>query len=239
MSGRKRESEEALVHRLRSGDEAAFASLVDDLHGRLISLARTFTSSPALAEDIVQDTWLGVIRGLPAFEGRSSLRTWIFSILVRRARTSAAREARRAEVPLEASDGSTVEWEPGAGRVGLWKDTPVPWGLEDPAAVIQSKEALRVVREAVEALPATQRQVVILRDIEDVPSVDICNILAVSETNLRVLLHRGRARIRLALDRHLRGNAERPRTSGAAAAVRSARAVEAPGDPAQAGGEEA
>lgn len=203
-----------MLTRLRSGDEAAFGDLVDGLHGRLLALASTFTSSPALAEDIVQETWLAVIRGLRGFEGRSSLRTWIFSILVRRARTIAAREARRAapRPPTESQNGDThVEWEPGKGRVGLWEETPVPWALEDPAAIHQSREALEVVRAALAGLPAAQRQVVLLRDVEGVPAADACNILDLSETNQRVLLHRGRARIRRALDRYIRDGAG-PRT---------------------------
>jgi len=180
---------------------------VDELHAPLLSLARTFTSSPSLAEDIVQETWLGVIRGLGGFEGRSTLRTWIFSILIRRARTMAAREARRGEVSIEPWErDEATEWQPGNGRIGLWEGKLVPWGFEDPAAVIRSNRALEVLREAVDALPTSQRRVVILRDIENIAPADICNILGVSETNLRVLLHRGRARIRRALDRHLQGN---------------------------------
>lgn len=196
-----------MLARLRSGDETAFGELVDGLHGRLVALASTFTSSPALAEDIAQETWLAVIRGLRGFEGRSSLRTWIFSILVRRARTIAAREARRAapQPPTESRNGNgLVEWEPGQGRIGLWEEAPVPWGLEDPAAIHQSREALEVVRAALAELPTAQRQVVLLRDVEDVSAADACNILELSETNQRVLLHRGRARIRRALDRYLR-----------------------------------
>jgi RNA polymerase sigma-70 factor (ECF subfamily) len=216
LFGTHRESEAALVLRLQSGDEAAFAAVVDDLHGRLLGLARTFTSSPALAEDIVQETWLAVIRGLHGFEARSTLRTWIFGIMVRRARTMASREARRAEVPIEPwreNSEATEEWVPGAGRVGLWKEALVPWEQEDPAALVRSREALGVIHEALEALPASQRQVVILRDVEDVGPADVCNILGVSETNLRVLLHRGRSRIRRALDAHLQGDALRHRPS--------------------------
>ena len=192
---------------LRSGDETAFAALVDGLHGRLLAFAATFTSSPALAEDIVQETWLAVIRGLHAFEERSSLSTWIFGILVRRARTLAAREARRG-APVSASrGGSGVEWEPGRGRVGLWEDTPAPWALEDPAAIYQSAEALEVVNAALVGLPDAQRQVVVLRDVEGMSAATVCNILDLSETNQRVLLHRGRARIRRALDRYVRDGA--------------------------------
>ncbi|MGH7729788.1 MAG: RNA polymerase sigma factor [Candidatus Eiseniibacteriota bacterium] len=218
-------TDEALLARLRAGDDAAFAILVDDLHGRLVALATTFTSSPALAEDIVQETWLAVIRGLRAFEGRSLLRTWIFSILVRRARTIAGREARRG-VPAavhEGQNGDLVEWEPGRGRVGLWEETPVPWALEDPAAIHEGREALEVVRATLAELPVAQRQVVLLRDVEDVPARDVCNILDLSETNQRVLLHRGRARIRRALDRYVReGARERPGSTRTAPAATGA-----------------
>lgn len=200
--------EAALLDKLRAGDESAFATLVDGLNCRLQALAGTFTSSQSLAEDIVQETWLAVIRGLDGFEGRSTLRTWIFSILVRRARTMAVREARRPEAPSRNGNGvGCAEWDVGRGRVGLWETTPEPWTLEDPADIYQSGEALEIVRAALTALPDAQRQVVLLRDVEDVPSRDICNILDVTETNMRVLLHRGRARIRKALDEYVREGA--------------------------------
>jgi RNA polymerase sigma-70 factor, ECF subfamily len=204
LSEKTFQAEEGLIVRLRSGDETAFAGLVDDLHCRLLTLARTFTSSPALAEDIVQETWLAVIRGLRSFEGRSSLRTWIFSILVRRARTVAGREARRTQIQFEASNGSLTEWEPGRGRQGLWEESPESWGLGDPAAVLGTREILEVVQKAFDRLPEMQRQVVLLRDIEGVRSSDVCNILEISNTNQRVLLHRGRARVRRSLDQYLR-----------------------------------
>lgn len=212
VSARLHQTDESLLFRLRAGDQAAFASVVDALNGRLLALARTFTSSPALAEDIVQETWLGVIRGLRGFEGRSTLRTWIFSILVRRARTVTAREARRSfpKSPPEAPDGSTEEWQPGAGKIGLWSTNPVPWHLADPASILQSKEALEVIREAISQLPQKQRRALLLRDVEDIGTKEVCNILDVSETHLRVLLHRGRARIRKALDRYVRGDTSRP-----------------------------
>lgn len=211
---------EPLLARLRSGDESAFAALVDDLHGRLLAFARTFTSSTALAEDIVQETWLAVIRGLRGFEERSSLTTWIYGILVRRARTMATRDARRAAAAPQEGARPAIEWEPGRGRVGLWEETPVPWGLEDPAEIQQSREALGVVLAALATLPESQRQVVLLRDVEGTPARDVCNILDVSETNVRVLLHRGRARIRRALDRYMR-EGEAPRSPEAAEMARA------------------
>ena len=211
----ERVSEDGLVARLRSGDEVAFCSIVDELHSRLLVLAGTMTASRALAEDIVQETWLAVIRGLGGFEGRSSLRTWIYSILIRRGRTLAARESRHptASAVVEgAEDSSTsVEWNPGQGRRGLWNETPVPWGLEDPEIAFQAGEALEVIQQAIAELPALQRQVLVLRDIEDVAAADICNILQIGETNRRVLLHRARAHVRAALDRYVRGGvAEAP-----------------------------
>lgn len=206
------QAEQELLARLRAGDEIAFAGLVDGLNCRLQALASTFASSPALAEDIVQETWLAVIRGLDGFEGRSTLRTWIFSILVRRARTIASREARRVDASRNGAPGPEAEWEPGKGRIGLWEGVPEPWGLDTAEALVQSRETLEVVRAALDELPETQRQVVLLRDVEEVPPADVCNILSVSETNMRVLLHRGRARIRRALDAYLReGSRPSPR----------------------------
>ena len=140
------EIEAPFLARLKAGDDAAFAGLVADLGPGLFDFARTFTSSPALAEDIVQETWLAVIRGLGGFEGRASLKTWIFSILVRRARTMTARDARlRARTAARAAE---VEWEPGQGRRGLWEETPVPWSVENPEAIHQSHEALVVLQSA-------------------------------------------------------------------------------------------
>jgi RNA polymerase sigma-70 factor, ECF subfamily len=208
MSERRAGVDASLLAKLRCGDELAFAALVDDLHGGLLAFAGTFTSSPALAEDIVQETWLAVIRGLGAFEARSSIKTWAFSILVRRARTMAARDARQNGGGLgDPRTSSDVEWEPGQGRRGLWEGTPVPWALEDPAAIYQSREAFEVLQSALDALPGTQRQVVLLRDVEGLPAVDVCNILDLSETNQRVILHRGRARLRRALDRYVQDGA--------------------------------
>ena len=201
----ERPADDTFLEKLRSGDETAFAALVEDLHGGLLGFARTFTSSPALAEDIVQETWLAVIRGITAFEGRASIKTWIYSILLRRARTLAARDAKQrggwAEAPTASDE---VEWEPGQGRRGLWDDKPVPWDQEDPAAIYQSNEVLEVLQLALDTLPEAQRQVVMLRDVEGLSASEVCNILELSETNQRVVLHRGRARLRKALDRYLR-----------------------------------
>jgi RNA polymerase sigma-70 factor, ECF subfamily len=201
-------AEAKLLARLRSGDETAFAALVDEIHGGMLAFARTFTSSPALAEDVVQETWLAVIRGLGGFEGRSSIKTWIFGILVRRARTMAVRDSRhRGTNPNGSPHSPEVEWEPGQGRRGLWEHAPLPWALEDPAEILQSREVLEVLQTAMEDLPETQRQVVFLRDVEGLSAIEVCNVLDLSETNQRVILHRGRARLRRALDRYFRSGA--------------------------------
>ena len=210
MSEQSETGEGTLVTKLRTGDQHAFAALVDDLHGGLLAFAKTFTSSPSLAEDMVQETWLGVIRGLHAFDARSSLKTWIFSILVRRARTMAARDARQGGRHPDTAPSPEVEWEPGRGRVGLWEQAPVPWALQDPATIFQSREALEVIQSAMDMLPEMQRQVVLLRDVEGLPAADVCNILDLSETNQRVILHRGRARLRRALDRYVQDGARPP-----------------------------
>jgi RNA polymerase sigma-70 factor (ECF subfamily) len=194
-------SETALVARLRSGDERAFGDLVDRLNCRLVAFAGTFTSSPALAEDIVQETWLAVIHGLRRFEGRSSLTTWIYGILIRRARSIAAREEHRSMLPLT---DDRDEWQPGLGRHGLWDERPRSWGLQDPAQLFQTREVIELLRGALMALPESQRRVIILRDLEDVSAADACNILEITEANQRVLLHRARARMRRALDEYLK-----------------------------------
>jgi RNA polymerase sigma-70 factor, ECF subfamily len=201
---RRSEAADDLLARLRSGDETAFARLVDELNGPLLALARTFTPSRALAEDIVQETWLAAIRGLSRFEGRSALRTWIYGILVRRARTLAARETRQRAGEAKSAGAPAEAWRFGSGRRGLWEEAPVPWALDDPASIHEGEETLRVVSAALDGLPERQRQVVHLRDVEGLEAQDVCNILRLSETNQRVLLHRGRAAIRRALDRHLR-----------------------------------
>lgn len=221
-------TEHALVEKLRAGDEAAFAALVDRFHGRLFALATTFTRSPSLAEDIVQETWLAVIRGLRSFEARSTIGTWMYGILVRRARTMAAREARTEAVAALTNghaEGGEVEWSPGLGRVGLWDRRPVPWGLQDPAAMHLSREVMEVVAAALDGLPPAQRQVVLLRDVEGLAADEVCNVLGLSETNQRVLLHRGRARVRRALDDYMREGA-RPAFRAAASTDEARRGAE-------------
>ncbi len=210
-----------LTARLRAGDEEAFRELVAGYGGRLSRLARSFCRNETVIEEAVQETWMAVIRGIHAFEGRSSLGTWIFGILVNQARRLAVREHRQAQVALGRAPGGDPpapadeadEREPGMGANGMWAEPPVPWGLEDPESAMLGRETLEVVERSIADLPEAQRAVVLLRDIEGLDPESVCNILGVSDTHQRVLLHRGRARIRRALDLYLGEGRLEPRRS--------------------------
>jgi RNA polymerase sigma-70 factor (ECF subfamily) len=188
----------ALLERLRAGDEAAFDELVARHDGALRRVARTYVRTDAAAADVVQETWLGVIRGLASFEGRSSLRTWIFRILVNRARTRALREAR--DLPfssLETDDEPEVE--PSAfSRDGHWASAPPRLDAE-PETNLLSAELRAHLLEAVDGLVPAQRAVITLRDLVGLGADEVCELLDLSEGNQRVLLHRARSRVRTAL----------------------------------------
>jgi len=195
-----------LVQRLRARDERAFAELVGMWSPSMLRLARMYVPSQAVAEEVVQEAWLGVLQGIDRFEGRSSLKTWVFRILVNRAMTRGAREAR--SVPFAAlaareagADEPAVDPDRFA-RDGAWASPPRRWE-ESPELKTRSDETLAVAREAIERLPPMQRLVITMRDLEGFPSDETCNALDISETNQRVLLHRARAKVRAALEEHL------------------------------------
>ena len=192
------EDDLALLERLRGGDEKAFEALVARHHGALRQVARTFVRTDAAADDVVQETWLGVVRGLRAFEGRSSLRTWIFRILVNKARTRAARDAR--SVPfssLETDEGPAVE--PAAfGADGRWRSAPARLDA-DPETGLLGGELRDHLQQAIENLAPAQRAVITLRDLIGLTAGEVCELLELSDANQRVLLHRARARVRTAL----------------------------------------
>jgi RNA polymerase sigma-70 factor (ECF subfamily) len=188
-----------LVDRLRAGDEAAFGALVERHHMRLLRLAGSLTPSRAVAEEVVQDTWLGVVRGIERFEGRSTVKTWLVRILLNRARTAGAREVRT--VPVD--PGPAVPLERFAAN-GAWATPPTPWAEEAEDRVVAERLARRV-RESLPDLPESQRQVLLLRDVEGLPPAAVCELLGLSEGNQRVLLHRARARMRDILDREMEG----------------------------------
>ena len=192
-----------LLERARSGDEEAFAALVRRHSPSLLRVAQMYVPSRAVAEDVVQETWLGVVRGLERFEGRSTFRTWLFRILVNRAKTRGVRERRT--VPFAALAGAEADGDEPAvdpsrfATEGFWGTPPRRWD-EDPEAALDGAEALRVAREAIEKLPEMQRRVITLRDLEGFPSDEVRNVLGITETNQRVLLHRARAKVRQALE---------------------------------------
>jgi RNA polymerase sigma-70 factor (ECF subfamily) len=185
------DSDAELVHRLRSGDEHAFTGLVERYHQPMLRLAASFVPNRAVAEEVVQDTWLAVLRGLDGFEGRSSLKTWLFRILVNRARTTGTREQRSVPVadPEPAVDPARFDGS------GGWSDPPEHW-IEAAEGRAEAGKLAHRVRAWINELPARQREVVLLRDVEGMSSEEVCAVLALTEGNQRVLLHRGRSRLR-------------------------------------------
>jgi RNA polymerase sigma-70 factor, ECF subfamily len=190
--------ETALLSRLRAGDERAFEALVAQHDGALRRVARTYVRTDSAVEDVVQETWLGVVRGLAGFEGRSSLRTWIFSILVNQARTRAVRDARSLPFSaLEQDDAPAVE--PAAfASDGRWTSAP-PRLDGDPETGLLSAELRGHLLRAVDRLTPDQRAVITLRDLVGLPAAEVCDLLELSDANQRVLLHRARSRVRSAL----------------------------------------
>ena len=199
--------ESALIARLRAGDEDAFAVLVSNYYGSLLRVAMSFVSERAAAEEVVQETWLGVIRGPSNFEGRSSLKTWIFRILANQARTRGKREARSIPFSSMKDPQSESDYEPAVdpsrfNARGMWAEPPQPWTNAAPEELLQRQETMETIARAIAELPPNQRAVVALHDVEGVESGEICNILEISETNERVLLHRARSKLRRVLERH-------------------------------------
>lgn len=190
----------ALLARLRDGDEQAFTDLVGRYHSSMLRLAMSFVSSQAVAEEVVQDTWLAVLRGLGRFEERSSLRTWLFSILVNRARSTGEREART--VPV--ADAGPVVDASRFGPNGSWTLPPEDWA-EAAENRIDAAKLSGLLRGCLDGLPGRQRDVVLLRDVEGMSSAEVCQVLAISEANQRVLLHRGRSKLRQVLESELGG----------------------------------
>lgn len=199
-----------LVAQLRAGDESAMAQLVDEWSPLMLRVARSYVNSAQSAEDVVQDAWLGMLSGLARFEGRSSLRTWTFSILVNRARTRGTREARMLpQSPLVPRGTQTAEdWclSPGWERSATWTsiEDQSRWDTS-PETVALSREALRQLDRALSALPPRQRTVVTMRDVCGMDAEEVCAALNISPANQRVLLHRARAVLREALAGYYRG----------------------------------
>lgn len=188
--------------RLRARDEAAFALLVDQWSGGLLRLARSFVSTEASAAEVVQETWLAVVRGIDGFEGRSSLKTWVYRILTNTAKRRGARERRTIPLSSLEGDGPTVDPDrfqgPGEPFPGHWREFPQVWPSPENAAL--AGEIRDHLTAAVADLPERQRVVLTLRDIDGCTSEEVCAVLGISAANQRVLLHRARAFVRGRLD---------------------------------------
>jgi RNA polymerase sigma-70 factor, ECF subfamily len=197
-----------LVDELRKGNERAFVALVQRHRAAMLRVASMFVSSQAVAEEVVQEAWLGVLNGLDAFQGRSSLRTWIFGILTNCARTRGVREARSAPFSsFSASDEDEPAVDPSRFLgpdhprwPGHWASPPEQWAEEK----LLTKETLQFVKAAIDALPPGQKQVITLRDVEGWSSVETCDALGISEANQRVLLHRARSKVRARVEEFMR-----------------------------------
>lgn len=206
------EDDRRLVEALRDGDERAFIELLERYHAALVRLATIYVADRAVAEEVAQETWLGVLRGIDRFEARASLKTWIFRILANTAKTRAQREART--VPLSAlaplsddEDGPAVDPDRFLDRQherwpGHWASPPSRWD-ELPEEHLVGRETLDTLRRAIDALPPAQRQVIVLRDVEGWEAEEVCTLLGLSEGNQRVLLHRARSKVRQALEDRL------------------------------------
>jgi RNA polymerase sigma-70 factor, ECF subfamily len=205
-------SERELCAALRRGDESAFSRLVQTYSDPLRRLALTYVRSTAVADEVVQETWLGVITGIERFEGRSSLKTWIFRILTNIAKTKAVREGRSvpvsalvsAEIDVDdpAVDPSRFLDQQHAKWPGHWTSPPARWD-EIPEEHLTGCETLDVLKAAIDRLPEVQRRVLVLRDVEGWEAPEVCELLALTEANQRVLLHRARSKVRQALEDHL------------------------------------
>ncbi len=201
------EADGRLVARLRTGEEAAFNELVDRYHGALIRTAMNYVADLSIAEEVVQEAWLGVMEGIGGFEGRSSLKSWLFSIVIHKAKDRGVCEKRYVSMTMsETEDADESAVDPSRFRAsGEWGLPPQQWDEITPERLLSSKEHLALLQRAIEELPDNLREVLVLRDIEEMDSKDICAMLKITESNLYVRLHRGRERVRAAMEPHLAG----------------------------------
>lgn len=206
--------EAVLVQRLRGRDEAAFLAIVQRHHASLVRLAQSFVNNRAVAEEVAQETWVAVLQGIDRFEGRSSLKTWIFQILINRGKTRGVREARSinfsamndmdSESGYSSVDPSRFLSPDDSQHPGGWAFQPQEWDMT-PEQLLLSAESRTFIEQAIASLPELQKQIITLRDVQGWENEEICTMLGISEANCRVLLHRGRSRIRQALENYLSG----------------------------------
>lgn len=200
--------ETAMIAALREGDEVVFARLVDEHTPALLRVARGYVPSREIAEEVVQETWIALVRGIAKFEGRSSLRTWLFTVMINIAKARGIRERRDADAAIAAYTGGTVDparfREAGDEWPGHWKGGEAPSAFPDtPEGSVLGAEFVAIARAELDKLPERQRVVVTLRDMLGFDSGEVCALLDISVANQRVLLHRGRAAVRQALEDYL------------------------------------
>ena len=198
--------EERLVRSLREGDEQAFSILVDRYHLSLLRFARAHVSDPAVAEELVQDTWLALVQGIDRFEGRSTLRTWLFHVLMYRINERQRRQMKFRALPFEEDHVVDPDRfrDSGDRWAGHWASPPTSWNSV-PDERVAEQELIEQIRTLVDDLPPRQRAVLILRDIEGLPASDVCDVLGITDGSERVLLHRARSRIRNGVELYLLG----------------------------------
>ncbi|HET9562926.1 MAG TPA: sigma-70 family RNA polymerase sigma factor [Mycobacterium sp.] len=198
----------AVIAALRDGDESVFAQLVDQHTPSMLRVARGYVPSHEIAEEVVQETWIALVKGIGTFEGRSSLRTWLFTVMINIAKSRGVKERRESDAAVAAFTGGTVDparfREAGDPYPGHWKPDEVPWPFPDtPEGSVLGRELVDVAQRELEKLPDRQRTVVTLRDMLGFDSGEVCELLDISAANQRVLLHRGRAVLRTALENYL------------------------------------
>ena len=198
----------AVVQKLREGDRAAFEETVASLYPAMLAVARGYVGTRSVAEEVVQDAWIGILRGLERFEGRSTLRTWALRIVANIARDHAVREARSLPFSSLAGDEPAVDparfYAADEPFPGGWRSFPTDWRML-PESRLLERETIDVVSRAIDALPESQRIVITLRDVTGLDAEEVCEALGITHVNQRVLLHRARARVRTRLERHLDG----------------------------------
>ncbi|MGC2175006.1 MAG: RNA polymerase sigma factor [Acidimicrobiales bacterium] len=190
-----------LLEQLMKGDERAYVDLVSRYHEPLVRVARYYVANDASAEDVAQDTWIAVLRGIERFEGRSTLKTWLFRICVNRARTAGVKEHRTIPVDVMAAEASVSPSRFNQG--GMWADPPVPFTDTIDDALVNGP-LVHLVHASIARLPATSRAVVTLRDVEGLSTAEVAELLELSEANVRVILHRCRAKIRSEVEANMR-----------------------------------
>jgi len=209
-------TDQALLIRLSAGEEKAFDELVNKHHSALIRMTMGYVADREVAEEVVQDTWMAVIENLPRFEGRSSLRTWIFGILIHKAKDRGIREKRHTTFSNFESYGDDNEavvdpscFQQEGEWAGHWACPPQPWDDQTPEKLLASQQTVNAMNSAIESLPRTLKEVLILRDIEGMDVKEACALLKITETNLYVRLHRARERVRKVVEAHLQGTIRR------------------------------